>query len=235
VLSYKSWFKGTQILKVFLERLVHRCGSVPWLCARNWWHSMKKRYSTTCSWAASWRRCHSSMITLWNKYDQNLSTSVSHTMVGAFRHSFRTRYIHSRNIYEVCGSFVSDRDRLHILNLASATAVWKPLVEHFNHFEPRMLRKCREFKWQPLLCMFWGCDFRWLGILNTCCMLTVIDIRCKRVNGYLKHLWKTPHMVSCRGFRVIWTSLTLRRLMSYIYGAPILDVSRSHTTTQHSR
>jgi len=29
--------------------------------------------------------------------------------------------------------------------------------------------------------------------------------------------------------------LTLRRLMSYIYGAPILDVSRSHTTTHHSR
>jgi len=30
-------------------------------------------------------------------------------------------------------------------------------------------------------------------------------------------------------------SLTFRRLMSYIYGAPILDVSRPHTTTQHSR
>ena len=29
--------------------------------------------------------------------------------------------------------------------------------------------------------------------------------------------------------------LTLRLLMSYIYGASILDVSRSHTTTQHSR
>ena len=31
--------------------------------------------------------------------------------------------------------------------------------------------------------------------------------------------------------------LTFRRLMSYIYiyGAPILDVFRSHTTTQHSR
>ena len=29
--------------------------------------------------------------------------------------------------------------------------------------------------------------------------------------------------------------LTFRKLMSYIYGAPILDVSRSHTTTQHSR
>jgi hypothetical protein len=29
--------------------------------------------------------------------------------------------------------------------------------------------------------------------------------------------------------------LTIRLLMSYIYGAPILDVSRSHTMTQHSR
>ena len=29
--------------------------------------------------------------------------------------------------------------------------------------------------------------------------------------------------------------LTFRLLMSYIYGAPILDVSRSHATTQHSR
>ena len=31
------------------------------------------------------------------------------------------------------------------------------------------------------------------------------------------------------------TGLALRLIMSYIYGAPILDVSRSHTTTQHSR
>ena len=35
--------------------------------------------------------------------------------------------------------------------------------------------------------------------------------------------------------RIRAKSLTLRLLMSYIYGAPILDVSRSHTTTQHSR
>jgi len=35
--------------------------------------------------------------------------------------------------------------------------------------------------------------------------------------------------------RIIVKSLTLRLLMSYIYGAHILDVSRSHTTTQHSR
>jgi len=36
-------------------------------------------------------------------------------------------------------------------------------------------------------------------------------------------------------YYVFLYGLTLRRLMSYIYGAPILDVSRSHTTTQHSR
>ena len=34
---------------------------------------------------------------------------------------------------------------------------------------------------------------------------------------------------------IVISVLTLRVLMSYIYGAPILDVSRSHTTTHHSR
>ena len=37
--------------------------------------------------------------------------------------------------------------------------------------------------------------------------------------------------------RIRVKSLTIRLLMLYIYiyGAPILDVSRSHTTTHHSR
>ena len=35
--------------------------------------------------------------------------------------------------------------------------------------------------------------------------------------------------------RIRVKSLTLRLLVSYVYGAPILDISRSHTTTQHSR
>ena len=35
--------------------------------------------------------------------------------------------------------------------------------------------------------------------------------------------------------RIRVKSLTIKLLMSHIYGAPILDVSRSHTTTQHSR
>ena len=44
-------------------------------------------------------------------------------------------------------------------------------------------------------------------------------------------VWRKTQFLSV----VKFTQLTLRRLMSYIYGAPILDVSRSHTTTQHSR
>jgi len=43
-----------------------------------------------------------------------------------------------------------------------------------------------------------------------------------------------PSQTGWLKFIFIFT-LTLRRLMSYIYGAPILDVSRSHTTTHHSR
>ena len=35
--------------------------------------------------------------------------------------------------------------------------------------------------------------------------------------------------------RIMVKSLTFRLLMSYIYGAHILDVSRSHTTTHHIR
>ena len=50
---------------------------------------------------------------------------------------------------------------------------------------------------------------------------------------YLLALLGTHHFLHVSSIRV--KLLTLRRLMSYIYGAPIFDVSRSHTTTQHSR
>ena len=50
---------------------------------------------------------------------------------------------------------------------------------------------------------------------------------------YLLALLGAHHFLHVTSIRV--KSLPFRRLMSYIYGAPILDVSRSHTTTQHSR
>ena len=50
---------------------------------------------------------------------------------------------------------------------------------------------------------------------------------------YLLALLGAHHFLHVTRIRV--KLLTFRLQMSYIYGAPILDVSRSHTTTQHSR
>ena len=50
---------------------------------------------------------------------------------------------------------------------------------------------------------------------------------------YLLALLEAHHFLHVSRIRV--KLLTFRLLMSYTYGAPILDVSRSHTTTQHSR
>jgi len=50
---------------------------------------------------------------------------------------------------------------------------------------------------------------------------------------YLLALLGAHHFLHVSRIRV--KLLTFRLLMSYIYGAPILDVSRSRTTTQHSR
>jgi transposase len=50
---------------------------------------------------------------------------------------------------------------------------------------------------------------------------------------YLLALLRAHHFLHVSRIRV--KSLTLRLLMSYIYEAPILDVSRPHTTTRHSR
>ena len=50
---------------------------------------------------------------------------------------------------------------------------------------------------------------------------------------YLLALLGVHHFLQVSRIRV--KLLTFRLLMSYIYGASILDVFRSHTTTQHSR
>ena len=50
---------------------------------------------------------------------------------------------------------------------------------------------------------------------------------------YLLALLGAHHFLHVSRIRV--KLLNFRRLLSYIYGVPILDLSRSHTTTQHSR
>jgi len=83
------------------------------------------------------------------------------------------------------------------------------------------------------LCVFIGHDFinqnshKWRS-----CFSTDIpgDERNNNMNCHHSVFMMTVCVKDC-----LITLLTLRWLMSYIYGAPILDVSRSHTTTQHSR
>ena len=82
------------------------------------------------------------------------------------------------------------------------------------------------------------------------CLLNFLVVEVKIVNGtelslfnplnpelnptcYLLALLGAHNFLHVSKIRV--KLLTFRRLMSYIYGAPILDVSRSHATTQHSR
>jgi len=52
-----------------------------------------------------------------------------------------------------------------------------------------------------------------------------------QMNSDVSKVWGSLYT----GTNLLLIYLTLRLLMSYIYGAHILDVSRSHTTTHHSR
>ena len=52
---------------------------------------------------------------------------------------------------------------------------------------------------------------------------------------YLLALLGAHHFLHVSRIRVKLLTFWLLMSYIYIYGAPILDVSRSHTTTQHSR
>ena len=86
----------------------------------------------------------------------------------------------------------------------------------------------------------WKAQYRRLFLIKSTLNLVVFPI--KHVNPlnpelnpicYLLALLGAHHFLHVSKIRV--KLLTFRLLMSYIYGTSILDVSRSHTTTQHSR
>jgi len=77
------------------------------------------------------------------------------------------------------------------------------------------------------------------GMLGTT-IICLLDIEAyKRMREDLTLKKSASDLIQCRKFELAMRLLTLRLLMSYIYiyicGAPILDVSTSHTMTQHSR
>ena len=74
-------------------------------------------------------------------------------------------------------------------------------------------------------------------------LVEVLFIECRHINPLKPELNPICYLLALLAHhflhisRIRVKSLTIRLLMSYIYiyGAPILDVSRSHTTTHHSR
>jgi len=86
--------------------------------------------------------------------------------------------------------------------------------------------------------LFWDVTQWWLVVTNqhfgTTHQAHVQELSSPRRNFSLFFFSLSCNLGQSR-YRRHPQQLTLRRLMSYIYGAPILDVSRSHTTTQHSR
>jgi len=114
---------------------------------------------------------------------------------------------------------------------------------------PRLVR--RQFVAGIIVCKLKG---KYGKITNKCILLIkfltvpdknnnlIVNIELTQINSlnpelnpicYLLALLGAHHFLHVSRIRV--KLLTFRLLMSYIYGAPILDVSRAHTTTQHSR
>jgi len=75
--------------------------------------------------------------------------------------------------------------------------------------------------------------------LGWCYLTQLINTNINPLNAELNPICHLLALLGVHHFphvsRIRVKSLNLRLLMSYIYGAPIPDVSRSHTTTQHSR
>ena len=74
--------------------------------------------------------------------------------------------------------------------------------------------------------------FTWQSESQCCVRLNPLKPELNPICYFLA-LLEAHHFLHVSRIRV--KLLTFRLLMSYICGAPILDVSRSHTTTQHSR
>jgi len=81
----------------------------------------------------------------------------------------------------------------------------------------------------------------WIPVFFHVCWMNQSILLIRNINPLKPELYPICYLLALLAHhflhvsRIRVKSLTIRLLMSYIYGAPILDVSRSHTTTQHSR
>jgi len=106
-----------------------------------------------------------------------------------------------------------------------------PTLDSRNTPDRQFLTSIRLHDWWSRLCIPYS-GTSWELLREMKCLINPLSPELNPI-CYLLALLGAHHFLHVSRIRV--KSLTFRRLMSYIYGAPILDVSRSHTTTQHSR
>jgi hypothetical protein len=89
------------------------------------------------------------------------------------------------------------------------------------------------------ICMYVLCMYVWMYVCMYICVYVCMNEWINPLNPELNPICYLLALLGAHHFlhisRIRDKLLTFRLLMSYIYGAPILDVSRSHTTTHHSR
>ena len=114
------------------------------------------------------------------------------------------------------------------------------ILTHYNYISLLVLTTRKMATWVAEMCRWSLCER--IIFINPVHFLVILIHFLHLINPlnpelnpicYLLALLGAHHFLHFSRIRV--KSLTLRLLMSYKYGAPILDVSRSHTTTQHSR
>jgi len=180
--------------------------------------------------AFAWRSHVTKSCLSWDISDVTSCNAPTSRRVSLWRHVFTSRPPAIRHIHVKTGC-VTVAKWLFMKNVPTTkvrcpsnqrctmTEGCKPLYTAMCVL-PRHLQRCRH-----------GAKFK----SSNCFCLTLFNPLKPELNPicYLLALLEAHNFLHVS--RIRDKSLTLRRLISYIYGAPILDVSRSHTTTHHSR
>jgi len=131
-----------------------------------------------------------------------------------------SRLLHCYTVKHIC---VGHLFPFKVAQLTQVVNLWK-LLDHKK--TERCTITCRKLK-------VWGARIgRRLSRQQIVLLINPLNPELNPI-CYLLALLGAHHFLHVSRIRV--KLLTFRLLMSYIYGATILDVSRSHTTTQHSR
>ena len=168
--------------------------------------------------AFAWRSHVTKSCLSWDISDITLCVALMSRCVSLWRHVFTSRPPAIRHIH-VKKMWIHWCNTSAIYRLQKRKRLTNQLLSFGQHSHYIWRTQQRTY-----IKMCWNDEYSKVWIAN------VNHVYCTR-----RTVWNRLLYCQCFSNFLLNMTLTLRRLMSYIYGAPILDVSRSHTTTQHSR